>query len=89
MSLPVIVSPLLPAPAPAPSSSIKGVPVYPGCVVPSMVTGAVIAGSGERMSIVFWPVPMAKAIVPPPCASAFPIASRSEPGPESAAVVTW
>ena len=70
MPLPVIVNPFAPAPAPAPSSSIKGVPEYPGCVVPSMVTGAVIAGSGDRTSIVCWPVPMAKAIVvAPPCAS--------------------
>ena len=41
-------SPTAPAPALAPSSSINGVPEYPGWVVPSMVTGAVTAGSAEQ-----------------------------------------
>ena len=54
----------------APSSSIKGVLEYPGSVVPSMVSGTVIAGSGDRRSIVCGPVPKSKAIVvPPPFAS--------------------
>jgi len=39
-------SPSVREPAPVPSISIFGVPAKPGWVVPSMMTGAVIAGSG-------------------------------------------
>ena len=89
MSLPAIVKPLGSGPASTPSSSIKGVLEYPGCIVPSMVTGAVIAGKAESTSIVCWPVPRAKAIVvAPPRALAYAIASRNEPTPESAVLDT-
>jgi len=37
--------------------AINGAPAFPGCVVPSMTTGAVIAGRGEAGAIVWAPCP--------------------------------
>jgi hypothetical protein len=73
----------------APSTRISGLPEKPGCVVPSTTTGPVMAGSGDAGAIVCEPLPMLKSITSlPACALALWIAERSEPGPESAAVVT-
>ena len=49
---PVIVSPLTPAPALSPRTSMIGVLTHPGCVVPSMITASVIVGSAEVGAIV-------------------------------------
>ena len=79
------------SPVPWPTMAINGVPAKPGCVVPSMTTGLVIAGRGEAGAIVWTPVPgMAKSIVfvPPVAVLESRIAWRSEPGPLSAVVVT-
>jgi hypothetical protein len=55
-----------------------GEPEKPGCVVPSMVTGSVTAGSAAAGEIVFGPDPMEKRIVSAPAAAfAALIASRS------------
>ncbi len=69
----------------------SGVPAYPGCVVPSMMTGSEIAGSGAPRSIAKGPGPgMSNAIVSrtPTLAFESVIACRSEPGTPSTAVVT-
>ena len=86
--VPARVSPLAPEPALVPTSSINGVPVYPGWLVPSMVTDAVIAGSAESGVMTCTPVPMLKSIVEPGAALALVIACRKEPGPLSAVVLT-
>src|SRR6516165_9438277 len=95
MSSPRIVDPLEPptrvrpceTPADAPDSSISGDPAYPGCVEPSIVTGAVKAGSGEPGAIVCTPAPaMLKPIEVPELASANPIAARSVQTPFPVAV---
>ncbi len=65
-----------------------GVPVYPGWVVPSMVTEAVMSGSAESGVMTCGPVPMLKSIVDPAFPLALVIAWRSEPGPLSAVVLT-
>ena len=84
------VSPAVPLPAPVPSRSISGVPEYPDSLGPSIVTGTVICGSDDRMSIVCTPDgAMLKVIADGwPLASAFRIAWRSVLGPESAFEVT-
>src|SRR5215469_6359469 len=74
----VMLRPLTPKPAEAPLNTMIGVPAYPGCVVPSMVTGSVIVGSGDVTAIVFEPEPIEKWIVSVPgFALAALIASRS------------
>ena len=67
----------------------SGVPANPGWVVPSIVSGPVIAGSAELGAMVTAPLPMANSIASGPArVLAKAIAARSEPGPESALVVT-
>src|SRR5436305_10496624 len=90
-----ICRPLAFAPALVPFNSMIGFPAKPGCVVPSMMTGSVIAGRGEGGRIVCAPAPILKLIVSVPTVLlAVMIASRSEPGvgfallPLSAVVVT-
>ena len=74
----VMCSPLAPVPAAAPFSSMSGLPAKPGCVVPSIVTGSVIAGRAEARAIVFEPDPIENRIVSAPGeALAALIASRS------------
>ncbi len=61
---PLMVRPRATPPAPTPSSTMRGVPAKPGCVVPLMMTGLVIGGSWEPVTaIVCTPVPMEKLIV--------------------------
>ena len=63
----------------------------PGWEVPSIVMARVIAGSAAWRAMVWVPVPMAKSMVSTPVVvSAFAavIAWRSDPVPESAALVT-
>ncbi len=81
--------PFAPLPALVPSRSMSGAVVYPGCVVPSIVTGTVMFGRADNSEIVWAPAPMPKSIVfDPGAAFEFRIACRSEPAPESAAVLT-
>src|SRR5262249_55289279 len=86
---PVTVSPSA-APPGWPASSTSGVPAYPGCENPSIKTASVIAGNSVAGQIVCTEPPgMSKAIVSRPGALlASRIAWRSEPGPESAVLVT-
>ena len=81
----------LPPPATPPLISIKGSPAYPGCDVPSIRTGPVIAGNGVTGSIACTPVPgIAKSITA--AVSIAPFAARraalSEPSPLSFVFVT-
>ena len=55
--------------------------------LPRIATLPLISGSADCRLII--PETFVNTIVPPPAAVAFAIASRSEPGPESAVVVTW
>ena len=84
-------SPVDSAPRPVPTSWTRPVG-YPGWLVPAMVTGSVIAGSGVRRVMNFGPISgtlMLNVIVCTPAwAFASRIAWRSEPAPESAVVVT-
>ena len=64
LASPEISSPLLPAGALVPSMSISGVPVKPVWLVPSMITGVVVAGSAADTLMVCTPVPgILKSIV--------------------------
>src|SRR5439155_2563614 len=67
-----------------------GVPVKPGCVVASRITGSVISGRGVSGAIVFAPDGwMLYVIVSVPgCALALMIAWRIEPSPLSSVLVT-
>ena len=68
---------------------MSGLPLYPGCVVPSMTAGSVIVGSAEVGAIVCAPEPIRKTMVSVPAVVfALVIAWRSEPRPLSAVVVT-
>jgi hypothetical protein len=62
----------------------------PGCVVPSMVTGCVMVGSGDVGKIVLTPDPgMLKAMVDAPAMVLLVvIADLSEPAPLSLVLVT-
>ena len=74
-----------------PFSSIRGVPAYPDCVVPSMVAGSVTSGSGEVGTIECTPDPgMANVIASmPETALAWAMALRQGAGaPESPTLVT-
>ncbi len=63
--------------------------MYPGCDVPSIETGTVMLGSGDKSEIVWAPVPMSKSIVfDPGVAFESRIACRNEPAPESLGSVT-
>src|SRR5438094_2898555 len=79
-----------PAPALAPLISIIGVPLKPGCVVPSMITGSLTLGSPDVNEIVWRPPPpMLNAIVSVPgLALASRIACLKEPLPLSFVLVT-
>ncbi len=81
--------PFAPAGASEAVNSTSGVPAKPVCVVASIVTGSVIAGSPAE-AMVRTPSPgMANVIESGPClALASRIACRSEPAPESCVVVT-
>ena len=83
-------SPATPWPAPAPSSSMSGVPAYPGWVVPSIVTGSVISGRADAGEMVWTPAPgIANTMMSAPgFALASRIAWRSDPAPLSAVLVT-
>ena len=60
----VDVRPREKAPALTPSSTMRGMPAKPGCVVASMTTGLVNAGSWEPAGEIVWtPVPIAKLMV--------------------------
>src|SRR3954447_364185 len=86
---PMTVRPLPATPAARPLSSTIGTPAYPGCVVASMTTLVVTAGSGNCGAIVNGPSPgMSKPIVACGVLSASRIAWRSDPGPLSAVFVT-
>ncbi|HYH07105.1 MAG TPA: hypothetical protein VEK11_08610 [Thermoanaerobaculia bacterium] len=76
--------------APWEVSVTSGTFVYPGCVLPSMVTGTVTGGRLLLSVMVCAPPPPAlKAMVEVlPLAFASRMAWRSEPGPLSAFVVT-
>src|SRR5262249_14672322 len=77
-----------PPPLPA-RMVISGVPEKPGCVEPSTNVGVVIAGRSELIVMVCAPEPIANVIVfDPPMKTALAMASRSEPAPESDALVT-
>ena len=85
------MSPVDSAPRPVPTSWTRPVG-YPGWLVPPIVTGSVIIGSGVRSVMFLGPisgVPMLKVIV---CVPAWAFASmsacRSEPAPESLMFVT-
>jgi hypothetical protein len=69
---------------------MSGVPANPGCVVPSIVSGSVMAGNGEPTKRNWMPVPgILKFIVSgPEIAFASVIACRSDPGPMSSVFVT-
>jgi hypothetical protein len=76
-----------------PLISMSGVPVYPGCVVPSITTGCVIAGNTFRNvgEIVWTPAPGILNVMTsggPPSLLAIVIASLSEPGPVLLVFVT-
>ena len=58
----VILSPLAEGPALVPFSSIMGLSMKPGCVVPSITTGPVMVSSGEFRLIVCGPEPMSNRI---------------------------
>src|SRR5215472_5337617 len=65
----------------SPAASVLG--LAPGCVYPSIVTGAVIAGRAVFGLIVWTPAPeMLKWIAVPECALAYVIASRSVHDPD-------
>ena len=85
------VMPLTNPPAEPPSNSISGIPAKPGWVEPSMMTGKLIRGSSESGWIVCGPsLGMLKWISsgrPALGPTAF-MASRSEPAPESAVLMT-
>ena len=86
---PVIVRPF-PPPAAFPLIYV-GVPVSPGCEVPSIKTGPVIAGQSDTGSIVCTPSPgIAKSMTAPVPVARFAdsMAARSDPGPPSVVVVT-
>src|SRR5215217_3375423 len=64
--LPAVIVRPLPPPAlvrPAPVMMMRGVPAYPGCVLPSMITGSMILGSGDNTDIV-------TGLMAPPCTTA-------------------
>ena len=86
----VMRKPSVEAGVPVPFNSISGAPAKPGCVVPSMVSGSVIAGSrlmGNSVSPE--PPPMLKSITSTPAAAfASVIAWRNEPAPVSFVTVT-
>ena len=72
-----------------PSSETIGEPAYPGCVVASRMVGSVMAGKGEAGRIASPSLGSVKSIVSTPgLASAFWIAWRSEPYPESRVLKT-
>jgi hypothetical protein len=74
-----------------PLSSITGLPSYPGCVVPSIVTGAVMGGSAVlSTSSLFAGAPGILNLMMswPGVLLALRIAVRSEPIPLSLVVVT-
>jgi hypothetical protein len=78
------------SPAPALVISIAGVPSYPGCVVPSIITVSTMASSPTVSAIVCGGGPgMSKWITSGPgVVFVRNSASRSEPGPESFVFVT-
>lgn len=86
----LIVKPLTFVPACAPFRTIKGAPLKPGCVVPSMVTGVVMVGSADCGLIVCTPVPMRKSMTFGPGLMLLlsRMASRNEPSPASSVFVT-
>src|SRR6266851_1378689 len=66
-----------------------GVPANPGCVVPSMVSGSLIAGNCEASVISCAPEPILKLMTSAPAfAFASSIACRNEPDPLSFVFVT-
>ena len=94
---PTKLKPMVDAASAAPETSTNGWPVvklYPAWVIPSMKTGSPMSGSG-KLSWIFW-LPIARIAnammsgPPPPLRVLFAlvIACRSDPGPESAVVVT-
>ena len=87
---PMMVRPFAPAPALTPFNWISGVPLNPGCVQPSMMTGSVIVGRALAGAIVCAPTPaMLNTILSrPELALANAIASRNVPTPLSALLVT-
>jgi hypothetical protein len=76
--------------AAAPLISMTGLPANPGCVVASIITGEVIAGSTDASVIVNGGVPLIWKTIElvPEFALAFRMACRNEPAPLSAALVT-
>src|SRR5437899_9957265 len=88
----VMRNPLAPAPALLPFSSMMGVLVNPGWVVPSRLVGRVSAGSGLCGAMVYGAAPeeMLKRMfaTPPDVAFAFRMACRNDPAPLSAVLVT-
>src|SRR5262249_16770091 len=77
-------------PAPAPFSSIRGVVLKPGCVLPAMVTGPVRVGRAEVRLIVLTPEPaILNVMVSAPTAALAPRrAARKLPAPPSLMLVT-
>ena len=86
---PVITRPA-DGPALVPFSSMRGAPLKPGCVVPSIVTGLMRGGSVEPGLIVCTPVPgILKPIKSAPGLTlASMMACRNEPAPLSLVLVT-
>jgi hypothetical protein len=86
----VILRPSAFAPAWDPFSSMMGLPVKPGWVEPSIVTGSEIVGKAVEGAIVWSPEPgMLKTIVSAPgLAFASRIACLNEPAPLLPALVT-
>ena len=73
-----------------PLISTRGAPTYPGCVVPSITIGSVIRGNSVLSAMTCGPAPgIAKLTSSTPArVLAVMIASRSDPGPLSAVLVT-
>src|SRR5713226_5773781 len=72
----------------APLISMRGLPTYPGWVVPSIVTPASASGRASSGVIVRGVLGMLNATMPPAAEFASRIACLSEPGPLSFVFVT-
>ena len=84
-------SPLIPLEDPVPSSSIKGAFVYPGCVLPSILTVALTVGKPDGRLITYGalPVVISKLMTfDTPALSDPVIAAASDPAPELLAFMT-
>src|SRR5437870_225285 len=87
--LPAVITSPFAGPAMDPLNSMIGLPVKPGWVVPSIVTGSVIVGRADVGAIVYLGPERLKTIMSAPAlALASRMACLSEPGPLSLVLVT-